>query len=365
MAGSLEGVLARVPGLGGYVAGQQMGQRDESQKLAQLGALQQIMQRQQQAQMAQQNMGREQAYRAALQGLGPNPTQEALAGVASQFGSPDKVMDVQQRSLDRQTQMKVEAAKLVQQHQFKLDEIKQRSTDDRAKAMELLAERQAFEERMKKFMVDNRPAPQVQPLVAIIDPVTKQQRLVERKDAVGMVPAGTGAKAEAVEAGKTDVDNAVVTLKSALDSLNEGGGITSTDKGVLPNVGRWASTTGPGQLLGTMGGTVNQKNRDVIAQARPLLLRSIMQATGMSAKAMDSNAELKLWLSTATDPTKGYEANVEALNNIATKYGSGGFMGQTSDGKITKNRRADDVPAGVDPKVWGAMKPEEKKLFKP
>ena len=54
MAGSLEGVLARVPGLGGYVAGQQMGQRDESQQLAQLGALQQIVQRQQQAQEQQQ-----------------------------------------------------------------------------------------------------------------------------------------------------------------------------------------------------------------------------------------------------------------------------------------------------------------------
>ena len=48
-----------------------------------------------------------------------------------------------------------------------------------------------------------------------------------------------------------------------------------------------------------------------------------MKATGMSAKQMDSNAELKLWLSTATDPTKGYEANIEALNNIASKYGSG------------------------------------------
>ena len=363
---SLEGVLARVPGLGGYVAGQQMGQRDESQQIAQLGALQQIMQRQQQQQMAQQNMGREQAYRAALQGLGPNPTQEALAGVASQFGSPDKVMDVQQRSLDRQTQMKVEAAKLVQQHQFKLDEIKQRSTDDRAKAMELLAEKQAFEERMKQFMVANRPAPQVQPLVPIVGPDGKP-RLVERKDAVGAMPAATGAKAEVIEAGKGEVDSAVITLKSALDALNEGGGITSTEKGVLKNIDRWASTTGPGQLLGTMGGTVNQKNRDVISQARPLLMRSIMQATGMSAKAIDSNAELKLWLSTATDPTKSYEANVEALNNIATKYGSGGFSdgNQTSGGKITKNRRADDVPAGVDPKIWGAMTPEEKKLFKP
>lgn len=205
-----------------------------------------------------------------------------------------------------------------------------------------------------------------EPLVAVIDPVTGKAKLVERKDAVGLVPAGTGAKAEAVEAGKADVANDIITLKASLDALNEGGGITSTEKGVASNVGRWASTTGPGQLLGTMGGTVNQKHRDIISQARPLLMRSIMQATGMSAKQMDSNAELKLWLSTATDPTKGYEANIEAMNNIDRKYGSGGFMGggQTSGGKINPSRRADDVPAGVDPKVWGAMTPAEKKLFK-
>ena len=43
----------------------------------------------------------------------------------------------------------------------------------------------------------------------------------------------------------------------------------------------------------------------------------------MSAKQLDSNAELKLWLDAATDPERGYEANIEALNNIASKYGNG------------------------------------------
>ena len=184
---------------------------------------------------------------------------------------------------------------------------------------------------------------QVQPLVPIVGPDGKPV-LVTREQAVGKTPAGAGSKAEAVEAGKTDVDKDIVTLKSAIDALNEGGGITSTEKGVLPNIGRWASNTGVGQTLGSMGGTHNQKARDVIAQARPLLLRSIMQATGMSARSLDSNAELKLWLSTATDPTKGYEANIEALNNIASKYGSGGFMedGQNTKGTIRPSRRAAD-----------------------
>lgn len=56
---------------------------------------------------------------------------------------------------------------------------------------------------------------------------------------------------------------------------------------------------------------------------RPLLLQAIMKATGMSAKQMDSNAELKLYLATATDPQKGLEANLEALDRIESLYGGG------------------------------------------
>ena len=133
-------------------------------------------------------------------------------------------------------------------------------------------------------------------------------------------------KSELLDVGRQEIDRDVITLKNALDSLKSGGGITSTSKGVPSNVMAWTANTGVGQTLGQMGGTQNQKARDVISQARPLLLRSIMQATGMSAKNLASNAELKLWLSTATDPTKGYEANIEALNNIAEKYGTGGFI---------------------------------------
>jgi len=46
------------------------------------------------------------------------------------------------------------------------------------------------------------------------------------------------------------------------------------------------------------------------------LMTSIMQAMGLSAKQLDSNAELKLWLSAATDPTLDLESNRAALNNL-------------------------------------------------
>ena len=136
--------------------------------------------------------------------------------------------------------------------------------------------------------------------------------------------------------GLASVDDAVMSLKGHIDELKKGGGMTSTDNGVLGNMSAYAKTTGVGQMLGSMGGTTNQRNRDSMLMTRPLLLASIMKAQGMSAKQMDSNTELKLWLSTATDPTKGYEANLEALNNIAKKYGSGALMGgNESSGKIS------------------------------
>lgn len=351
---SLQGVLANIPGLGGFLAGQQQDQQAQAQQLAQVGALQKIaagIQAQKEAQqlqsVVQQAGGNPEQTIQKLMATGHPKAIELATKMQAAFVKPDAQME-QARGL--QTERLQQQAELA----------RQRSEDQRLSQ----AERNQARMDMMRLAASLRPPraePQIQPLVPIVGPDGKQV-LVERKDAVGKIPAGAGSKAEAVASGKVDVDRDIVTLKTALDALNEGGGITSTEKGVIPNLGRWASTTGPGQLLGTMGGTRNQKARDVISQSRPLLMRSIMQATGMSAKAIDSNAELKLWLSTATDPTKGYEANVEALNNIASKYGSGPIIEGAQP--VKPSRRADDVPAGMDPKVWAVMTPEEKKLFK-
>lgn len=363
---NLQDALANIPGLAGYLGARQ---NDQQTSLGQLQQLSGVMGLQQTLQKAQQ----EQQYRQEMAGA---RTPEEQLAVASKYMGPDALGRMVQGSQDRQATREAAETNANAMREHRLAELTQRGEQEIARVREAEKEKRitrqeadareaTMRENMARLIASLRPAPnppQTQPLVPIIGPDGKP-RLVERKDAVGAIPAATGAKAEAVEAGKGDVDRDVLTLKSALDSLNEGGGITSTEKGVLPNVARWASTTGPGQLLGSMGGTVNQKNRDVISQARPLLMRSIMQATGMSAKQMDSNAELKLWLATATDPTKGYEANVEALNNIASKFGSGGFMaGQRASG--TLSRRSGDVPPGMDPKVWAVMTPEEKKLFK-
>lgn len=151
------------------------------------------------------------------------------------------------------------------------------------------------------------------------------------------IPGGPAdAKTQALEQtkllGKSDVELAVSTLRDAYDRLEKGGGITSTAKGAVDNAGAYLSSSGMGQSIGKMLGTNNQSARNDIAMTRPALLGALMKATGMSAKQMDSNAELKLWLATATDPTLDVESNRRALDKIEKKYLSGTTVNPPASG---------------------------------
>ena len=128
-------------------------------------------------------------------------------------------------------------------------------------------------------------------------------------------------KTQAKVAGAGDVSTETMKIKNSYDRLFTGGGITDPSLSKTQNLAARASSSAVGQAVGSAFGTQNATERDKIAQSRPLLMGAIMKATGMSAKQIDSNAELKLWLSTATDPNKSYEANMEALQNIENLYG--------------------------------------------
>ena len=140
-------------------------------------------------------------------------------------------------------------------------------------------------------------------------------------------------------AGAADVDLAAGTLRDAYNRLDEGGGITNTDKGALENFVASASSSAPGQMVGKMLGTKNQSARNEIEMTRPALLAALMKATGMSAKQMDSNAELKLWMKTATDPTLDIQANRAALSKIEQKYLRGSQPQQQGGAQVISEAR--------------------------
>ena len=132
-----------------------------------------------------------------------------------------------------------------------------------------------------------------------------------------------GDTAQAKEDGAKDVDVSIAALRNAYDRLESGGGITSTAKSPYENIKASISSSDIGQMAGRAVGSEMQSARNDVLMTRPALLAALMKATGMSAKQMDSNAELKLWLSTATDPTLDVESNRKALGAIEKKYLSG------------------------------------------
>jgi hypothetical protein len=146
--------------------------------------------------------------------------------------------------------------------------------------------------------------------IQVLDPATGKPIYVPRNQAIGMRPYSAAddakqtaldAKVEAKKDGASIVDSNIALLRDAYKQLDTDGGIVSSNGSTRTNIGARLGSSGLGQTIGGALGTKNQTQRDIISQTRPLLLQSIMKATGMSAKQMDSNAELKLWLSTATD----------------------------------------------------------------
>lgn len=139
----------------------------------------------------------------------------------------------------------------------------------------------------------------------------------------GKEPVAAGKELQTQE-GKSSVDTQVASLRDLYTQLQKNGGITDTTKSAMGNVSAGAGSSGVGQAAGRLFGTQNQSLRNQIAQSRPLLLQAIKNATGMSAKQMDSNVELKMYLAAATDPTLDVQANLAALDNLSKLYGLGG-----------------------------------------
>lgn len=150
------------------------------------------------------------------------------------------------------------------------------------------------------------------------------------------IPGGPAdQKAQLQKAGEGTVGSVIADLRDKYNVLDRENAIVSENNKWGTNIAAKIGSTGFGQTLSGAVGSKAQSARDSIAMTRPLLLQAIMKATGMSAKQMDSNAELKMYLATATDPTLGLQANQEALDRLEKLYGGGGDPIAPSGGKPT------------------------------
>jgi hypothetical protein len=142
-----------------------------------------------------------------------------------------------------------------------------------------------------------------------------------------------------------DFDVQISDLRDKYKQLDQMGGIINPDKGLVNNIMAGAGSSGIGQIVSGKIGTQAQSLRNEIIQKRPLLLQSIKQSTGMSAKQMDSNKEMEMYLKAATDPNIDIKANLAALDNMSTLFGSGKLhaIGATNKPNLTEDYKAKKV----------------------
>lgn len=133
------------------------------------------------------------------------------------------------------------------------------------------------------------------------------------------------------------------------DIESEGGGIKTGGGLQLKN---YLAATDIGKEIGKASGSPTTQKMVMKDSLKRLLVPQIMKATGMSAKQIDSNAELKSYLDALSSDTTSIETQKEVLKNISDIFGEGKI-------KLPENKK----PSSIDPTLLEFMTPEERKLF--
>ncbi len=112
-------------------------------------------------------------------------------------------------------------------------------------------------------------------------------------------------------------------MSSLYDNLEKAGAAVVPGANWKENLSASVRGGATGQYLGKKFGTTEQSIRNQINQQIPAIINDIRQVTGMSAKAMDSNAELKFYLAQLGDDDSDITARRAALASIQAKFLSG------------------------------------------
>lgn len=137
----------------------------------------------------------------------------------------------------------------------------------------------------------------------------RSREAVAATRAAGKEPAGGGAMVNAAQANLDE-------LKTIYGELKQMGAMVTPGQSTGANVAARVRASGIGQMLEGAVGTEAQSKRDRVASIRPGLMQTLAQATGMTGKQLDSNADVKLFMQTVTDPTTSYEANMDAIAGL-------------------------------------------------
>ena len=301
------------------------------------------------AQKAELSLSQEQNLRDELSKLPPNSSEADILAIVTKYGSPDKVLSALQQSADRRNQIESKKEVALQQIEAKKEADLQRAKDEkereqiRADAKRDAAKIAADARQDIARLAGSLKQPPAPSITQIVDPTNPQQMIsIDTRQykgggvgSVGVVGISgkepTAAVRESkVEAGKTELEDQLSTLRSAFTTLNEKRAIPSTDRNVASNVLSYIQGSGIGQVAGRMGGTKEQVERDVINSSKQRLVSAIKNATGMSSQQLNSNFELKTMLDSLSDVNLGYEASMRIIDNLENSYVKGAGMGKSS-----------------------------------
>jgi len=274
------------------------------------------------------------AYQALMQAPDPSLRQIGMQGITrlpelqAQREERQAQRDFQRQQAELQNQQRIE--QLQTQQQMRLEAMREQnaSREQMAQAQrefqaQLARENRAFQANMANLQSSLRPEKNVTVLGPNGEAITLPQSQAQGMPLYNPQSAASLQKERTKTQAKEQLSTVINQLSNSYDALEKGGGITSTQQGALSNIAARLSSSGVGQAVGGAVGTENQRQRQEIAQTRPLLMNLIKEATGMSAQQMNSNAEMMLYLQAATDPTLSIEANRSALANLDRLFGLG------------------------------------------
>lgn len=90
----------------------------------------------------------------------------------------------------------------------------------------------------------------------------------------------------------------------------------------------------------------------IIQNNRQIMLSALMGATGMTAKQIDSNAEMKNWLNALSSPDQTAGSILTTLNTLSKRFGSGRQFSENDLGVAPQGRgKAGETPAAGKPSL--------------
>jgi hypothetical protein len=148
--------------------------------------------------------------------------------------------------------------------------------------------------------------------------------------------------------GKENLSGVLARLTDTINELDESGGMTNPDNGLVSNLGAYVGATDYGQNVGTALGSENQSKRKQMQNMRTVVSNLVRIASGMSARAFDSNYELQTYLNSIADPKADKYSNLVAIDVLDQTFGLGGLLDRKLPQDVLLKVRAGSAQAIKD-----------------